>query len=46
MCLNIITIGSAFYGNMDDRNLYQCMVDSKLKDKFYYINCFHFDKKF
>ena len=46
MSLNIITIGSAFYGNMDDRNLYQCMVDSKLKNDFYYINCFHFDEKF
>lgn len=46
MSLNIITIGSAFYGNMDDRNLYQCMVDSKLKDKFDCINCFHFDEKF
>ena len=39
-------IGSAFYGNMDDKNLYQCMVDSKLKDKFDNINCFHYDEKY
>ena len=46
MSLNIITIGSAFYGNMEDKNLYQCSVDSKLKSKFNNIKCFHFDEKF
>lgn len=46
MSLNIITIGSAFYGNMEDKNLYQCMVDCKLKSKFNNIKCFHFDEKF
>lgn len=46
MSLNIITIGSAFYGNMEDKNLYQCSIDSKLKSKFNNIKCFHFDEKF
>ena len=46
MSLNIITIGSAFYGNMEDKNLYQCSVDSKLKSNFNNIKCFHFDEKF
>ena len=46
MSLNIITIGSAFYGNMEDKNLYQCSIDSKLKSNFNNIKCFHFDEKF
>ena len=40
MSLNIITIGSAFYGNMEDKNLYQCSIDSKLKTILIILNVF------
>lgn len=46
MSLNIITIGSAFYGNMSDTNLYQCIIDNNLINEFKTINCYHFDEKF
>jgi hypothetical protein len=46
MSLNIITIGSAFYGNMTDTNLYQCSIDNNLYKEFKNINCYHFDEKF